>query len=116
MRHYEALQYAERLAALTYQGNGLVFARSDGAVIRPQTFSQAFRALIARAGVPIVRLDDLRHTHATLLLKAGVHPKIISQRLGHSNIGITLDLYAHVTPGMDREAAQKFDALFEGTV
>jgi len=78
----------------------------------PLTFSQAFKALILRAGVPIIRLHDLRHTLATLLLKAGVHPKIVSERLGHSGVGITLDLYAHVTPTMDKDAAQRFDALF----
>ena len=113
LRRYKASQSAQRLAAFRYHDNGLVFARPDGSVIRPQTFSQAFRALIGRAGVPVVRLHDLRHTHATLLLKAGVHPKITSSRLGHSKVGVTFDLYAHVLPGMDKEAAERFDSLFK---
>jgi integrase len=56
-----------------------------------------------------VRFHDLRHTHATLLLRQGVHPKIVSERLGHSTVGITLDTYSHVLPGMQEEAARKLD-------
>ncbi len=58
-----------------------------------------------------VRLHDLRHTHATLLLLAGVHPKIVSERLGHASIAITLDIYSHVLPGMQEEAASLFDSI-----
>ena len=57
-----------------------------------------------------VRFHDLRHTHATQLLQAGVHPKVVSERLGHASIGITLDTYSHVMPGMQEEAAEKIDA------
>ena len=57
-----------------------------------------------------VRFHDLRHTHATQLLKAGVHPKVVSERLGHASIGITLDTYSHVMPGMQEEAAERIDA------
>ena len=59
------------------------------------------------------RHHDLRHTHATLMLKAGVHPKVVSERLGHSNIGITLDIYSHVLPGMQEAAVEKFDRIFD---
>lgn len=114
LQSHKVRQAAEQLAAEKYGDERFVFARPDGSVIRPQTFSQAFKALIDRAKVPTVRLHDLRHTHATLLLKGGVHPKIASSRLGHSNVGITLDLYSRVLPGMDRDAAQQFDALVEG--
>ncbi len=62
-----------------------------------------------KAGLPHIRLHDLRHTHATLLLSAGVHPKIVSERLGHSSIKITLDTYSHVLPGLQEAAAQRFD-------
>ena len=65
-----------------------------------------------RAGLPHVRFHDPRHAHATLMLSKGVHPKIVSERLGHASIGITLDTYSHVLPGMQAEAAQAFDALF----
>ena len=57
-----------------------------------------------------VRFHDLRHTHATQLLQAGVHPKVVQERLGHASIGITLDTYSHVMPGMQEEAAEKIDA------
>jgi len=61
-------------------------------------------------------LRDLRHTHATQLLKAGVHPKVVSERLGHASIGITLDTYSHVMPGMQEEAAEKIDAGLRATL
>ena len=65
--------------------------------------------MIKRSGLPLVRLHDLRHTHATHLLKAGVHPKIAQERLGHATIAVTLDLYSHVMPGMQEDAAIKVD-------
>ena len=64
--------------------------------------------------MPHVRLHDLRHTHATLLFKAGVHPKIVSERLGHASIAITLDTYSHVLPGLQEAAAERFDRMLEG--
>jgi len=73
----------------------------------------AFRRIIKKAGLRDIRIHDLWHTHATLMLKAGVHPKVVSERLGHANIGITLDIYSHVLPGLQEEAAEKFDQIFE---
>lgn len=71
-----------------------------------------FKPILERAGLmPEVQLYDLRHTHATLLLIAGVHPKIVSERLGHASIQITLDTYSHVLPNMQRESAAKLDAM-----
>ena len=67
------------------------------------------RIFLRKHGLQRVRLHDLRHTHATLLLKDGVHPKVAQERLGHSSIAVTLDLYSHVLPGMQREAAQLLD-------
>ena len=61
--------------------------------------------------MPLIRLHDLRHTNATLSLKAGVHPKVVSERLGHASIAITLDLYSHVTPGISREAADAVESM-----
>jgi integrase len=72
---------------------------------------KAWTRLNQRAGVPQVRFHDLRHTAATLLLGRGVHPKIVSEMLGHSTVAITLDLYSHVTPTMQREAASAMDDL-----
>jgi integrase len=60
---------------------------------------------VRRAGLPVIRLHDLRHTYATVALGAGVHPKIVSERLGHATTAVTLDLYSHVTPTIDAEAA-----------
>ncbi len=70
-----------------------------------------FHPLLARLGLPIIRFHDLRHTAATLLLGQGVHPKIVSEMLGHSTIAITLDLYSHVTPTMQRDAARAMNNL-----
>ncbi len=64
---------------------------------------------VARTGLPKIRFHDLRHAHATHLLAKGVHPKVASERLGHSNVGITLDLYSHVIPGMQEDAASLVD-------
>lgn len=69
--------------------------------------------MLKKAGLPHIRFHDLRHTHATLLLKAGIHSKIVSERLGHANIGITLDTYSHVLPGLQERAAECFDEMLE---
>jgi len=90
-----------------------VFIRPDGSPINPNAATLAFRRIISRAGLKGIRIHDLRHTHASLMLKAGIHPKVVSERLGHANIGITLDLYSHVLPGLQEAAAEKFDRIFE---
>lgn len=63
--------------------------------------------------IPKIRFHDLRHTHATLLIKQGIHIKVVSERLGHANVSITLDTYSHVLPNMQKEAAEKLNDLFE---
>jgi len=90
-----------------------VFARPDGNPINPNAVTLAFRRIIKKAGLKDIRIHDLRHTHATLMLKAGIHPKVVSERLGHANIGITLDTYSHVLPGLQEAAAEKFDSIFK---
>ena len=87
-----------------------VFRRGDGTPLRPHTVTQAFRRARTRAGLEGLRLHDLRHTHASLLLQAGTHPKVVSERLGHAKVGITLDTYSHVLPSVQREAAESFGA------
>lgn len=89
--------------------NDLVFSHPDGNLINPETLSQAWRRFARRSGFQGVRLHDARHTHASLLLKAGIHPKVVQERLGHASISTTLDLYSHVTPGLQEAAAQRFD-------
>ncbi|OGO07803.1 MAG: integrase [Chloroflexi bacterium RBG_13_57_8] len=67
--------------------------------------------LVRRSGLSGIRLHDARHTHASLMLKQGIHPKIVQERLGHSSIQITLDTYSHVAPGLQEAAANKFDDI-----
>ncbi len=98
---------------ITLNVDDFVFIRSDGSPINPSAVTLAFRRIIKRAGLRGIRIHDLRHTHASLMLTAGVHPKVVSERLGHANIGITLDIYSHVLPGLQEGAADKFDRIFE---
>jgi len=98
---------------VSLEPDDFVFIRHDGNPINPNALTLAFRRITKKAGLKNIRIHDLRHTHATLMLKAGVHPKIVSGRLGHANIGITLDIYSHVLPGLQEEAADKFDSIFE---
>ncbi len=88
-----------------------VFAYDDSSPIHPQVVSDAFKKLVARSGLPRIRFHDLCHTHATLLLKAGVPIKVVSERLGHATPAFTMATYQHVLPGMQAEAARTFAAL-----
>lgn len=112
------VQAKERLAlGRLYQDQGLVCPRQDGTPLPPDMLSTAFAAFVARSDeLPHVRFHDLRHTHATQLLRAGVHPKVVSERLGHSAIGITLDTYSHVLPGMQEDAVARIDATLGAAV
>ncbi|HHW15667.1 MAG TPA: site-specific integrase [Firmicutes bacterium] len=95
-----------------WKEHGLVFPSEVGTPISPRNLVRQFKCLLKRAGLPeTIRFHDLRHTHATLLLKQGVHPKIVSERLGHSSITITLDTYSHVVPGLQEQAAAKIEEL-----
>ena len=94
--------------------NDLVFCKEDGSPIHPHTFSQAFERLVAKMDLRTIRLHDLRHTHATIALKAGVPIKVISERLGHENPAFTMKQYAHVIPGMQAEAAALTARLVTG--
>jgi integrase len=89
----------------------LVFVKADGTSMHPDIFSQLFDRTVARIDVPAITLHDLRHTHATLLLKAGVHVKVVSERLGHANVAFTMNVYQHILPGMQAEAADTFAML-----
>lgn len=91
--------------------NDLVFSTPDGKPLRPNTITRAWTTLASRAGVKVIRLHDARHSHASLMLKQGIHPKIVQERLGHATIGMTLDTYSHVTPGLQQAAAESFERL-----
>jgi len=94
-----------------YHDRDLVFCKENGTPIHPHTFSQAFERLVAGSDLPKIRLHDLRHTHATIALKAGVPVKVISERLGHETPAFTMKQYAHVIPGMQAEGAAMIAAL-----
>ena len=89
----------------TVSRDGYVFQTTDGQPVNPASFSNTFDRLVARSGLPRIRLHDLRHTYATLALRLGTHPVLLSERLGHSSIAVTIDRYSHVIPSVDRNAA-----------
>ena len=92
--------------------SGYVFTLENGEHLDPEDVTRYFRQAVKKAMLPKIRLHDLRHTHATLALQAGVHPKVVSERLGHATVSITLDTYSHAIPAMHEEAA----ALIAGLV
>lgn len=90
---------------------GLVFTTSTGRPISARNVIRHFKNVIDELSLPDIRFHDLRHTHATLLLAAGVHPKVVQERLGHSQISLTRDTYSHVIPSLQSEAANQFDSI-----
>ena len=110
----QAGSQAERRARAgdAWQETDLIVDCGDGGPVNPDSLSAGWGRLLRRRGLPRIRFHDLRHAHATLLLVQGVHPKIVSERLGHASIGITLDTYSHVLPSLQSQAAEAFDALF----
>ena len=113
--HKDKQEELQTKQGLTPKDDGLVFSGLNGKPLCPNTVSRAWTTLAARAGVKVIRFHDARHTHATLMLKQGVHPKVVQERLGHATIAVTLDSYSHVTPGLQGAAAKHFDDLFLGS-
>jgi len=110
LRSHKAKQAAERLQlGPAFEDNGLAFPQWDGKPWAPDRFSSAFAAQVRRSGLAHVRFHDLRHTHASQLLRQGVNAKVVSERLGHAAVGFTLDVYSHVLPGMQDDAARRID-------
>jgi integrase len=101
----ELLRVGKRL-----DGDTFVAAQIVGSPLQPRSITHEWVRVLAAKKLPRIRFHDLRHAHATHLLASGVHPKIASERLGHSKVGITLDLYSHVMPGMQEDAVAKLDA------
>jgi integrase len=103
-------QGAEQRAA-GIEGAGWMFTDGGGQPIHPHAISQAFERIVRRAGVPVIRLHELRHTHGTLLIAAGVPVKVVNERLGHATPVFTIETYQHVLPGMQADAARVFERL-----
>jgi integrase len=117
LREHRARQAAERLLmGAGWTDNDLVFCHPDGTMLHPERFSRGFTEWVCKIGLPRIRLHDLRHGWATLALQAGIHPKVVMERLGHANIAITLDTYSHVTAGLHEDAAEQVAALFQTPV
>lgn len=105
-------QKEERLAwGAAWNDTGLIFTREDGSAIHPERITKGFASAVKNTGLPAIRLHDLRHTHATLALAAGIHPKVVSERLGHATVSLTLDIYSHAVPALSEEAAGVIAAL-----
>lgn len=125
LRAHRQAQLTQRLAAgPDWQDQGLVFAlapgrdaeaQPGGRPYSPTLVGRRWGELLARHGLPHLRPHDLRHLNATLLLEAGVHPRVVQERLGHANVSITLDVYSHVTPTLGRAAAELLDERLRAT-
>jgi integrase len=112
--HLARQQHERRTAGATWTDHDLVFCTDTGHPIHPKTLSYYFAQSIRKSGAPRIRLHDLRHTHATLALRAGIHPRVVQERLGHANVGITLDTYSHVSLPMQADAALIIAAAVAG--
>ncbi|MBI2850593.1 MAG: tyrosine-type recombinase/integrase [Chloroflexi bacterium] len=110
-QHLQSLKALRLLQGNPFTPSDLVFSREDGSPLSPNAVTSAWLRLVKRAGLEHIRLHDARHTHASLMLKQGIHPKIVQERLGHSTIAITLDTYSHVAPGLQDAAAKSFDLV-----
>ena len=105
-------QAERRLASVAWNDDGYVFDAGAGVPPSVESVSRRFGQLAERAGLADIRLHDLRHGYATRLLERGVHPKVVSEALGHSSIGMTLDTYNHVMPSMSQVAADALEEVF----
>lgn len=116
LRAHRARQAEERLAwGGGYEDEGLVFARENGRPLHPNNFSDEFDRHVRASGLPRIRLHDLRHTHITLALAGGVSVKVVSERVGHASTAFTMDQYAHVTPPMAEDAADRVASAIFGS-
>ncbi|HJP21606.1 MAG TPA: tyrosine-type recombinase/integrase [Alphaproteobacteria bacterium] len=94
----------------------LVCCRADGEIMNPEDLSRRFPEIVLRAGLPRLTFHSLRHSHATQMLVAGIHPKVAQERLGHSSIQVTMDRYSHLVPGLQEEAAEKVDSAIQAAL
>jgi integrase len=113
MEHKEKQAGVQAVLGASLKQDDLVFSTGEGRPLRPNTITRAWAVMAKKAGVKPIRLHDARHTHASLMLKQGVHPKIVQERLGHASIQMTLDTYSHVAPGLQQAAAEAFDRVVD---
>lgn len=113
LREHRVRQLQERIAAgpAWQASDDLVFTTTIGTPLDSRNVTKAFQALLKRAGLPFMRFHDLRHSAATLMLAQGVQPRVVMEVLGHSQIAVTMNLYAHVIPALERDAADRMDAV-----
>lgn len=117
LKAHKIKQAEEQLRlGLRPEPDSFVVAQVDGKPLQPMSLTHEWSRLIGKTSLPRIRFHDLRHTHASQMLAAGIHPKVASERLGHSTVGITLDLYSHVMPGMQADAAEQVDAALQAAI
>jgi len=109
--HKEKQKVTRAMMGIPVKDDDLVFSHLDGSPLLPGSVTHAWIKLVRRTALKPIRLHDARHTHASLMLKQGIHPKVVQERLGHASIQITLDTYSHVAPGLQEAAAKRFDEL-----
>jgi integrase len=115
LRAHKARQAEIRLReGPEWRDGGYVFTTSIGTPFDPRYIVDHYRRMVAKAGLPMIRFHDLRHSAATTALLQNIHPKVVAEMLGHSRVGVTLDLYSHVLPDMQDEAAAKIEAALTG--
>ena len=112
LRRYGVEREAQRLLlGRLLREDDLVFGNLDGTPMDLGTLTHAFTRIARKAGLLHVRFHDLRHTHATLMLMSGIHPKIVQERPGHASVAFTLDIYSHSVPGLQEAAAMRLDEV-----
>lgn len=115
LREHQGKQQLDRaMLRASLKDDALVFSDIEGKPLLPNTVTHAWIKLVRRTGIKPIRFHDARHSHASLMLKQGTHPKIVQERLGHASIQVTLDTYSHVAPGLQEAAAVRFDQAFTG--
>ena len=114
--HYDRQGGIARAVDRDVDADDLVFSWPDGRPMLPGSVTHAFKKIARKAGLGQFHLHECRHTHASLLLQQGIHPKVVQERLGHANISITLDVYSHLTKGIQQAAALRFDAALADAI
>jgi len=114
LRDHRVKQMEQRLAlGSVYEDNDLVFPNESGQLLNPMALTRTLDRAAKRLGVDKIKLHDLRHFHASVLLQSGQNPVLVSKRLGHASVSMTLDIYGHLMPGWQREAAEVFAKAME---